>query len=853
MLSGCNTSLESSFINTLPPAVKDLPVMALASDVIAALSDHDVLLRAEPGAGKSTGLPLALLAKATVNNRIVLLEPRRLAARLVAQRLAHHLGEPVGKRIGLRMRSDTRVSKETLLTVVTEGVLTRMLQADPGLEGIGLVIFDEFHERSLQADLGLTLCLEVQQALRRDIRLLLMSATLDMSPLISELADVKHFDCSVRQHPVHIHWSGESSAALEPRACAVVLDAIGKHSGDILVFLPGVAEIRRTAKLVTPHLDGTIELHSLHSGASAEEQLKATTAATAGTRRLILATSLAETSITIDGVRVVVDSGLERRSTTDVSTGAQRLETVTASQASATQRTGRAGRTSEGHCYRLWSKSGHTRRSAQWQPEIHRADLAPLVIELGLWGAASTSELAWLDSPPAASIARAQELLTRLGLWENGQLNLRGKQVAALPVHPRLGRMLLWGKEHGVGQLACRIAAVLDEPNRSTGSADLESALNGRLSHSQQQRLTRLSRLLKPASPVSASPSPHTRTVNSADPAAAIISAAVVLAQAFPDWIAQRRPGEPGSYRLACGTGVRVAPDDALAHSPWLVAAELGGAGQQLRVFKALELDIKELEEHAPECFTYVKHVDWDDKHQRVVAERRHMLSKLVINAHPVDDISREERSRGLIAGIRKLGLDCLPWTDECREWQARVQQMPLLTLPGNDIEWPAVDDQSLLTSLEDWLSPWLDGLGSIKALRQVKLHKILTSKLDYQQQQLLDEWLPQRYQVPSGSRLALSYVKPGNPVLSVRLQEMLGCTENPTVAKGQVPLKLELLSPAQRPVQVTTDLKGFWSNSYPEVRKEMAGRYPKHHWPADPVNAVATVRSHKGTLKGGH
>lgn len=805
-------------------------MLALADDIAHALSETDVLLRAEPGAGKSTGLPLALLLNTNLNGHIIMLEPRRLAARSVANRLASHLNEKVGQRIGIRMRGDTRVSAETQLTVVTEGVLTRLLQDDPALEGTALVIFDEFHERSLHADFGLALCLEVQQALRDDLRLLLMSATLDTTQLDSELHSVKQFHCAVRQHPVDTVWAGEHTGSLEQHVVGSVVTALAEHEGDVLVFLPGVAEINRTAKQLQPRLDSTVELHTLHSGVSLEAQNKATAPASASTsRRVILSTSLAETSITIDGVRIVIDSGLERRGRTDTGTGAQRLETVSASQASATQRAGRAGRTTSGVCYRLWNESGHSRRPNHWQAEILRADLAPLAMELGLWGASGADALTWLDPPPPASMARAHTLLSRFGLWKQDQLTARGRAVAALPVHPRLGHMLIWAAEHGATRLACRMAVQLEEQTRHSGSVDLEPRLKTKLSPHLQRRARQLEQLLIK----------EAEKENS-------ISAAVLLAQAYPDWIAQHRSGEPGNFRLACGAGVLLHSEDTLAHSQWLSTAELGGAGQQLRIFKALELDIDELKQHSPELFTILNHIDWDNKQQRVLAERRVMLDEIVVETAPLAKVSNSDRSLGLVSGVRKIGLHCLPWNDECRQWQARVGLMHDVTIHGQSIKWPTVDDEMLMRNLEEWLLPWLDGIGSIKALQQLNLQKALSTMLEYQQQVLLDEWLPKRYKVPSGSQIALSYLQPGNPVLSVKLQEMLGCRENPSVAKGQIPIKVELLSPARRPVQVTTDLKNFWTNSYPAVKKEMAGRYPKHTWPDDPLNAKPTTRTVK-------
>lgn len=799
--------------------------MALANELARTLSVRDVLLRAEPGAGKSTGLPLALLLSGEIHGKIILLEPRRLAARSVAQRLASHLGEKVGQRVGLRMRSDTRVSKETQLTVVTEGVLTRLLQEDPTLDGIGLVVFDEFHERSLHADLGLALCLEVQQALRDDLRLLLMSATLDADSIHTQLNNLQPFHCPVRQHPVEIIWMGEKSEPLAQRIAQGVLTAIENHDGDVLVFLPGVAEINRAAKILQPRLDGSAELHQLHSGVSLDAQLKATMPATVGIRRVILATSLAETSITIDGVRVVVDSGLERRGRIDTTTGAQRLETVMASQASATQRAGRAGRTSAGVCYRLWSEAGHTRRSAHWQPEIFRADLAPVLLELGLWGASQSDDLPWLDAPPSASAARAEALLTRLGVWKHGRLTQHGRAVAALPVHPRLGHMLCWAAAAGDARVAARLAVLLEEHIRGANSVDLEPSLSRALPSSLQRRADQLERSVKVVATQQCSP-----------------SAAALSAQAYPDWIAQRRPGDAGKFLLACGAGVIIDSEDALAHSQWLSVAQLGGAGSQLRIFKALTLNIEELQRVSPELFDTVNHLDWDDKQQRVLAEHRLMIGSLVVSTKPMQNIGNSDKATALLAGIRKLGIGCLPWNEDCREWQARVMRMRKLSPSVQDNDWPDVDDDALFKRLDEWLTPWLNGIGSMKALKQLDLYKPLNAMLDYHQQALMDEWLPLRYTVPSGSKIRLRYAQAGEPVLSVKLQELLGCAQNPSIANGQIVLKIEFLSPARRPIQVTTDLVNFWSNSYEAVKKEMKGRYPKHDWPDDPLTAVPTA-----------
>ncbi len=851
-----------SLISTLSHSLSALPVLALADDIAKALTTGNVLLRAEPGAGKSTGLPLALLVDANLGGRIILLEPRRLAARSVAERLADHLGEKVGQRVGLRMRADTRISAATRLEVVTEGVLTRLLQEDPGLTGIGLLIFDEFHERSLHADLGLALSLEVQQALRPDLRLLLMSATLEAEQLSTHLRDITQFHCTVRQHPVETIYVGEHGAPLPQRVARTVLDVLKVHRSDVLVFLPGAAEINRTAALLQPGLDTEVVLHRLHGGVSQAAQNAATAAATPLTQRVILATSLAETSVTIDGVGVVVDAGLERRGRLDSSTGAQRLETVMASQASATQRAGRAGRTAAGTCYRLWSESGHARRPPHWQPEIRRADLAPLLMELGMWGASGCTELPWLEPPPAASLARAETLLTRLGLWQAGQLTPHGRKVAALPVHPRLGHMLMWAVERDATSIACRLATWLDEQRRGKDSVDLEPCLNQDFPSALQQRAARLARRLgKPETGQlpdlkrkTGDPQHMKRKagrvqrleleISEPTSAAAAPSAAVVLAQAYPDWIAQRRPGEPGRFLLACGAGATVPGDDPLSHCPWLAVAELGGAGSQARIFKAMSLDIDELQRFSPEHFATHDHLGWDDRQERVLAEHRLMLGSLMVDTRPMQHISDADRASALIAGIRLRGLACLPWNDECREWQARVQRMPGLSMPGGMSHWPAVDDGALIDRLDAWLLPFLQGVRSMKALQQLNLYQPLSAMLDYHQQALMDEWLPGRYAVPSGSLIRLTYIEAGNPVLSVRLQEMLGHAENPSIANGQIRLKVELLSPARRPVQITEDLANFWTNSYPAVKKEMAGRYPRHVWPDDPLSARPTAQA---------
>ncbi len=860
-----------------------LPIAAIADEVCAALHKGNVVLQAEPGAGKSTGLPLTLL-QAGFGGKILLLEPRRLAASNVANRLASQLGEPVGKTVGLRMRGSTKVSGDTRLEVVTEGVLTRILQNDPLLDGISVVVFDEFHERSLHADLGLTLSLDVQRNLREDLRLLLMSATLDGDELCKHIGVDAPIVCSVRQHPVEIVWCGESRDSVDRAIARITLQAIAEHDGDALVFLPGVAEIEKTARQLEPRLPGDVVLHRLHGRATNQEQRAATAAKSdsGSQRRVILSTSIAETSITIDGVRIVVDSGVERRSRMDSTSGTEKLETVMASQASATQRAGRAGRTEPGVCYRLWSEEGHGRRAARWQPELLRADLSPVLVELALWGAQAISELPWIDAPPEAAGLRAKKLLQQLGVWKStesiesaaqvsagvrhkesqhgesqhgesqlgesqlgksqlsesqlsksqqqgsGQKELAlglseyGRAVARLPVHPRLGHMLLWANQQGAAQVACRLAALLEERPASRG-ADLSGLINA---SKKSPRAAQLYRLL-----------PDKIAVDSHAP-----SAAILLAQAYPDRIGKRRGGIDARYQLSSGAGAVLAADDSLAQCEWLVVAEMGGAGKELRIFSAIAIELQELSQWCDNLIENREYVAWDDKAERVVAEKQLSIGSIVLESKRIERVNPDKRAAALISAVSKKGLGCLNFNDDVREWQARVTRMRVLE--GDSTLYPSVDDEVLLDTLSHWLLPWLENRGTLKSLQQIDLLPVLASLLNYEQQQKLDSWFPKQYRVPSGSQHKLRYACDGNPVLAVKLQEMFGCQENPSIAAGRVLLKIELLSPARRPVQITEDLANFWHNSYPAVKKDLSGRYPKHPWPEDPLNAEATARA---------
>lgn len=831
--------------------LQDLPIAKVVSEVTQSLLKSNVLLQAEPGAGKSTGLPLALLTWGDPTQKIIMLEPRRLAASSVAERLASQLGEPLGKTIGLRMRGQTSVSKATRLEVVTEGVLTRLLQADPTLDGVGLVVFDEFHERSLHADLGLALCLDIQRSVRTDLRLLLMSATLENSRLLDHLGDARSVYCEGRQFPVDIHWLGEERGAVSARVAQVVKKALVEEPGDVLVFLPGVAEIEKTANFLKDQLDQNIVVFRLHSGTDRTTSRAATGLPKPGQRRVILSTNIAETSITIDGVRVVIDAGLERRGTVDSNTGAVKLETVSASQASATQRAGRAGRTAPGSCYRLWTKNAHNRREESWQAEIFRSDLSPLLMECRQWGIKNIDDIPWLDSPPSAAISRAEGLLETFGFIENSRLTERGRQAGRLSVHPRIANMLLWARDHNQLDIACKLAVVLEEGVRRQSDNDLERLLSQPLSKSVKAREKQLNEKMQTQSSGSA-PLPVTK----ADGSASDPSVGILVAQAYPDWIAQRRTTQNKTarsethFQLACGSGAVINEDQALSQSAWLAIAGLGGSSQQVRIFSASRLNIDELEHWSPELFLPMRRLEWDTRRERVIAEEQIVLGKLVITTHPSSSFSDQDYAVALLAGISHKGLQSLPWTDETREWQTRVQMMASLSVSGAQSHWPDVSDESLLGQLDQWLLPYLSGIRNLKALAQLDMGKILKANIDFNQQKELDQWLPLRYEVPSGSKIKLRYENGRNPVLSVKLQELFGCIENPTIANGSIPLTVELLSPARRPIQITEDLANFWKTSYHDVRKDMAGRYPKHDWPLDPLNATPTSkakpRSHK-------
>ena len=804
-----------------------LPVAAVVPELLTAIdASTQVLLTAPTGAGKSTWLPLRLLEHGGIKGRIILLEPRRLAARNVAQRLAELLNEKPGETVGYRMRAQSCVGSQTRLEVVTEGVLTRMIQRDPELTGVGLVILDEFHERSLQADLALALLLDVQQGLRDDLKLLIMSATLDNGRLQQLLPDAPMIISEGRTFPVERRYQPLAAHLRFDEAVAIATAELLRHeSGSLLLFLPGVGEILRVQEQLATRVGGDVVLCPLYGALTLVEQRQAILPAPQGKRKVVLATNIAETSLTIEGIRLVVDCAQERVARYDARTGLTRLITQRISQASMTQRAGRAGRLEPGICLHLLAKEQAERAAAQGEPEILQSDLSGLLMELLQWGCTDPEQLNWLDTPPAINLQAAKRLLQMLGALEGDRLSARGQKMAALGNDPRLAAMLVSANNDNEAATAAKLAAILEEPPRG-GSTDLAVAFSRNQSAWQQRSQQLLKRL----------------NVRSGQPDSALLPS--LLAQAFADRIARRR-GQEGRYQLANGMGAMLDVDDALGRHEWLIAPLLlqGSASPDARILLALPLDIEVLMQTCPELLQQSDTIEWDETQGTLKALRRSCIGSLTVKVQPLAKPSEEELHQAMLNGIRDKGLSVLNWTPEAEQFRLRLQ-CAAIWLPEYD--WPAVDEDSLLATLERWLLPHMSGVHSLRALKAVNVGQALRDLLDWSMLQRLDSELPAHYTVPTGSRIAIRYHEDNPPVLAVRMQEMFGEAKTPTIAQGRVPLVLELLSPAQRPLQVTSDLSAFWQGSYREVQKEMKGRYPKHVWPDDPANTAPTRRTKK-------
>ncbi len=815
--------------------MSQLPIEAVMPQLLTAVKhQHQVILKAAPGAGKSTYFPLQLIQNQVVTGKVIMLEPRRLAARNIARYLAEQLGEQVGQRVGYRVRGETKVSASTQLEIVTEGVMTRMIQNAPELDGVDLLIFDEFHERSIHVDTALAFSLEVQEALRDDLKLVVMSATLDQEALQSLLPEACYIESEGRSFAVETRYAPLTANDHLPTVMAKNIESLmNKESGSLLAFLPGVAAIKQVQERLS-HLPDDVEVCPLYGQLSFTEQQKAISPAEKGKRKVVLATNIAETSLTIEGIRLVVDSGLERVARFDLKNGLTRLEQTRIAQSSAIQRAGRAGRIEEGICVRLYSESQLKQQPQVPQPEILHSDLASLVMELAFWGTTDIHELKWLDIPSAAAQQQAKQLLFSLGLiTEQGQLTAEGKQAHDLGVEPRAAAMLIKSQSHidKMVNVALAAVALIEEPERNT--TNIAHSLHRWLSGSHPKK----SLLLKRAQSL-AHKLDTTFSLREVDEDVLPL----VLSLAFPDRIAQQRTNQFGRFALANGHGAECRPDDMLGGCEYLVAIDLMRShSNSSQIHLACELDVNILQTTFDSLFSTEEVVDWDEKKGRLVAEKQRKLGQLVIERVSLPNPGKEKMTQALLTYVRRQGLSSLNWTPAAENLLERIR-CAVDWLPEQ--AWPMFDEVSLLDSLDEWLEPYMTSVASVKDLSKINLVEALNARLGWPLNQHLDEWLPEHYQLPTGTKKRIRYQHGHEPVLSVRMQEVFGESTSPTVAIGRKRLVLELLSPAQRPLQVTSDLAAFWNGSYKDVQKEMKGRYPKHVWPDEPANHVATTKT---------
>ncbi len=814
-----------------------LPVNEIIPQVKGSLQKLNTLIvGAPPGAGKSTLLPLALLDEVWLTNKkIIMLEPRRLAAKSIAKRMADLLEEEPGKTVGYRIRFETCVSKHTKLEVVTEGILTRMLQSDNALEDVGLVIFDEFHERNLQADLALALCRESQQLLRTDLRILIMSATLDM-PELSQLLQAPVIESKGRQYSVEVFYQNDADEKLLPElASQTILKALRENDGDILAFLPGEGEIRKCEELLKLH-SGDVRIHPLYGMLPFQEQYHAIMPNKFGKRKVVLATSIAETSLTIEGIKIVVDCGFTRTSRFDTSTGLSRLETIHISKDAADQRAGRAGRLSEGVCYRMWTKATHERMKDHRTPEIMEADLCSLVLELLKWGTSDITQLCWLTAPPKSSVTQAMDLLQQLNAIDKNKLTDHGKQIHKLACHPRIAHMLIMAESKEMKQLACDIAAVLEERDplpKDTGidiNLRIETLRRNRGNNTmnfQFKRIEKNAASYRQLLQLDVNNEPM-------DP----FDTGLLLAYAYPERIASARPGNNAQFQLANGRIAMASHTDDLAHEPWISVASMDLRDGMGKIFMAAPLNPKDLIHLVKESNTVV----WDSRKGGLISAKELRIGNIILQSKPLKEVTQEQITEAIAEVLKNEADSLLDWNnDEFIQLQNRILS---LSLWNPEQEWPTVTKESLISNCRAWLGPYLTGVRKNEDLKKLDLVMCLKHSLNFEQQHLLDELAPAKLKVPGGSNIRIEYFANGaTPVLAVRLQEVFGLADTPTMNKGKTKAVLHLLSPGYKPVQVTSDLKSFWNNMYYEVKKELQRRYPKHAWPENPWEAKAVAK----------
>ena len=838
--------------------MQKLPIHDVIPEILTHLNQENrLILQAPPGAGKTTMVPLALLeAEWLGNQKIIMLEPRRLATRSAAARMAELLGEKVGQRIGYQIKADRCVTSETKVIVVTEGILTRMLQSDPALEDVALIIFDEFHERNLHGDLALALSLQSQEFLRDDLKIMVMSATLNTTALYELLEHPPLITSEGKSHVVENIYLDPKVAPPKPRELLslvnrTILQALDVDEGSVLVFLPGLKEIKKVETNLRKSLNTTeVIIAPLYGMMEKNAQDEAILPTNSDQRKVVLATNIAETSLTIQGIKVVIDAGLQRSSTFNSGSGMNTLQTIAISQDSATQRSGRAGRLSKGRCYRLWHE--HKPLIKHALPEILSSDLTPMLLELANWGVEDLNELRWLDLPRESAIKHARDLLEQLGALEKRQITKHGREMLSLGTHPRLAHMILKSLDYGLRKEASTLAALLSEKELFKGEQRRSVDLQQRLSAVQEDPIDfdvdrSALKQIKESAKVFLNRLPN----RSMTQAIRHNSVGLLLALAYPDRIAKIRSANDVNYLLSGGKGAQLLHEDTLFGEKYLVVADLDNAQSNARIYKAVALDERTLYEYFEAQIKIEKLVQWNNSMQRVEARELHRLGALVLEEKATNKISDEDISQALLLALKEKGLSTLNWSKESNSLRERVNFLNYWkgqeskTVPELET-LPDFREEVLLQTLDQWLLPHLNGISTFKALQKLNIHTLLLSMLTWKQQETINTFAPARLKVPSGSNIHLDYSNPVSPTLSVRLQELFGMTKTPKLIYDQVTLTIELLSPANRPMQVTKDIKSFWDNTYTEVKKELRGKYKKHYWPDDPYQAIATNKTKK-------